>query len=173
MSKIFFTSDLHFYHKNIIKYEHRPFSSVEEMNKTLIKNWNNTVSNEDSVYILGDFCFGNYEEAYQIAKQLNGKKYMILGNHDKCIKVMPTPMKQEIFEWVKDYHMLKHEGMKLVLFHFPVQVWDCQHYGSIHLYGHIHSNSHELIAKIPNSYNVGIDVNNYKPIEFNEILSKL
>ena len=175
MSKVFFTSDTHFSHNNIIKYENRPFKDKDDMNKKLIENWNNTISKDDEVYVLGDFCFGTPDEVYNIAKQLNGKIHIILGNHDKGIKQMNRDKQKEVFEWVKDYYVLKHNKIKFVLFHYPIQVWDCRHHGVVHLYGHIHSNlgNHSMEYDIKNSYNVGVDVNNFKPIELNEILKKI
>lgn len=82
MSNIWFISDTHFGHKNILEYEKeaRPFKTVEEMNETIIERWNNVVRDEDTVYHLGDFCFskGNI----RLAGRLNGKKRLIMGNHD-------------------------------------------------------------------------------------------
>ena len=81
---IYLTSDLHFGHKNIIKLTNRPFSDVHEMNETLIKNWNNTIKPQDTIYILGDLCFKmSLEESHKIIQRLNGKKVLIRGNHDK------------------------------------------------------------------------------------------
>lgn len=172
MSKVFFISDPHFYHANIIRFENRPFKNVQEMNDKLIENWNNTVSKEDQVYILGDFSFGTKEETLGILRKLNGQKFLIKGNHDYSIKDAEVA---RCFTWIKDYYMLKHNGLKIVLFHYPIQVWDCQHHGALHFYGHIHSNigSHRMEYEIKNSYNVGADVNNLAPIELNEILKKL
>lgn len=172
MGKIFFTSDLHFNHTNIIKYENRPFKNKEEMNKQLIANWNAKVGKDDEIYIMGDIAFGNPEEIVPILKQLNGKKYMIRGNHDSALRY---PEVRDCFEWVKDYYVLKHNKLVFVLFHYPIQVWDRQHHGSIHIYGHIHSNigDHKMEHDIPNSYNAGTDVNGLAPIELNEVLIKL
>ena len=87
------------------------------------------------------------------------------------------PVNDEIGEDIRSLAKeLKDNNIKFVLFHFPIQVWDCQHHGAIHLYGHVHSNkntSHPMEYEIKNSYNVGADVNNYTPIELSEILSKL
>lgn len=74
---IYFISDTHFYHKSIIPYCHRPFPSVDEMNEKLIQNWNNTVSKDDKVYFLGDFCFGSANETRDILNRLNGFKVII------------------------------------------------------------------------------------------------
>lgn len=85
----FFTSDLHFFHNNIIQFCNRPFDSVEDMNWKLIKNWNDVVQWNDHVWVLGDFSFGTVAETENILIQLNGIKHLIIGNHDrkgKCEK---------------------------------------------------------------------------------------
>lgn len=168
MEKVFFTSDLHFGHKNILKYEDRPFSSIEEMDQKMIENWNKKVGSNDEIYILGDLAFGNKKYVKNLLEKLNGKKYMIRGNHDRYID------KEEIsneFQWVKDYYLLNHSsGIKLVLFHYPICSCAFMQYGSIHLFGHIHKDN---IVMNKNAYNVGADVNNYEPIELKDILEKL
>ena len=172
MSKIFVTSDTHFYHNNILKYENRPFKDINDMNNKMIESWNETVSSKDEVYILGDFSFGNEEETIKLLNKLNGKKYLIKGNHDYVVKNKDV---RDKFEWIKDYFVLKHNKMKFVMFHYPIQVWDCRHHGAIHLYGHIHSNlgNHSMEYDIPNSYNVGVDVNGFKPVLIEDIIEKL
>lgn len=173
MSKVFFTSDNHFLHKNIIKYENRPFKDSDDMTQQMIKKWNEKVSKGDRVYILGDFCFGTQEEIYKLATMLNGEKFLILGNHDHKAKQL-TLAQRRCFGWIKDYYMLKHDGLKIALMHYPMQVWDCKHHGALHFHGHIHSNTnHEMEYYIPNTYNVGVDVNDFAPIELSEILEKL
>jgi calcineurin-like phosphoesterase family protein len=89
-SGVFFTSDTHFNHTNIIRYCQRPFNDVAEMNETLIGNWNQTVGNEDIVFHLGDFCIGSAAEWSQILDRLNGKIYLILGKHDYRQWTMPN-----------------------------------------------------------------------------------
>ena len=79
-------SDTHFNHLNIIKYCNRPFETVEEMNEFIIQKWNNTISNDDTVYFLGDFCLGNREKVIELGHRLNGHKILILGNHDRVTK---------------------------------------------------------------------------------------
>jgi calcineurin-like phosphoesterase family protein len=171
---IYVTSDNHFCHKNIIKYENRPFSDINEMTEIMIKLWNKTVSNTDSIYILGDFAFADGFTVNQILKRLNGKKYLIRGNHDYSF-LNDKNFDKPNFEWIKDYYVLEYNKLKFVLFHYPIQTWNCQHYGAIHLYGHIHSNkgNHPMKYEIPNSYNVGVDVNGYKPILLDDIAKKL
>ena len=81
---IYFTADTHFSHTNIIKYCDRPFSSAEEMDEVLIKNWNDTVTKNDTVYVLGDFCFKSKGRWREILLRLKYKQiFFIKGNHDK------------------------------------------------------------------------------------------
>ena len=81
-NKVFFTSDTHFYHGNIIRFCNRPFKDVDMMNETIISNWNNTIGQDDIVFHLGDFCLGGSAEWTKILDRLNGKIYLIMGNHD-------------------------------------------------------------------------------------------
>jgi len=152
----------------MIEYENRPFSDVESMNQGLINNWNNKVKENDEIYVLGDLMFGNGILANEILKQLKGTKYLILGNHDYFVK--NKTFNQNLFKWIKDYHVIKENGNKIILFHYPIQRWDCCHHGSYHLYGHIHSN--ELRYPMKNAYNVGVDVNDYEPKTLEELINK-
>ena len=136
---IFFTSDLHFGHTNIIRHCDRPFTSADEMDAALIKNWNATVGPKDEVYILGDLTMRKAAEAHRYLTQLNGRKYLICGNHDLFMKGFDPYMSD--FEWVKDYHVLHAEGKRLILFHFPILEWYQIHRGAIHLYGHVHAHA--------------------------------
>ena len=157
---IYFTADLHFGHANVIKHCNRPYASAEEMDAELIRNWNATVKPKDEIYILGDFTMRPAAEAHRYLAQLNGSKYFIRGNHDKFLKGFETY--EHDFKWVKDYHVLKHDGYRLVLFHFPILEWDQYYRGAIHLYGHVHnsSTSARLLASLAGpAFNVGVDVN--------------
>lgn len=78
--KKYVISDLHFNHKKILEYCGRPFKTVEEMNQTIINNWNDIINEDDVVYVLGDFCFGNKEMLKEITSQLKGRKILVLGN---------------------------------------------------------------------------------------------
>lgn len=166
-SKIYLIADPHFNHKNIIKYCNRPFSSVDEMNQVLIKNWNNTVKKEDRIFVLGDFCLSGKDKIIEIGKQLNGRKTLILGNHDSAsIKTYY----EAGFEMVSKYPIFL-EGF--LLSHEPIP--DCRF---INIHGHIHNKSIEEIDylyldKMPELkelyYNVGVDINNFRPVSFKDI----
>ncbi len=164
----YYIADTHFNHSNIIQYCNRPFNNVEEMNEELIKRWNNKVTNKDEVFILGDFIFANkWEEVDKILNRLNGKKYLIKGNHDHYLKDK-SGNPEFRFEYVRDISEHKDEGHTVILCHYPMLSWNKSFHGSILLYGHIHNNP--LPYTPPNSYNVGVDVNDFEPKTLKEIM---
>ena len=149
MSKTFFISDTHFWHKNVISFERRPYETVEEMNEKMIENWNNTVSDDDVVYHLGDFGIGNIDKSIEILKRLNGKILLIKGNHDhtKNIKKM-TPY---LDEYLNAGHYLKSHKYQFYLSHFPMQIGNRPRIFNLH--GHIHSHPSTELTQ----FNVGVD----------------
>lgn len=174
----FFTSDLHFGHKNIIKYDNRPFSNITDMDTTIIKNWNNKVQATDSVYILGDISWYNATKTADIINQLNGHKILIIGNHETKL----SPIVKACFDSIKSYAEIHEDGKTLILSHYPIHFYNHQFHGAIMLYGHVHnSESEQLVQRfkikavqcnIPcNMYNVGIMHWNYEPVTLNEILN--
>ena len=170
---IYFTSDLHFGHKNILQFQkNRKFESIEEMDKTLIKNWNNKVKDNDEIYILGDFTLKKDEEYISnILNQLNGKKYLIKGNHDYWVKKESLVNK---FEWIKEYYELKYNKEKFILCHYPFEEWNgSRNNSSYHLHGHLHStDTYNQITKAIKfkKYDVGIDANNFSPVSIDDIV---
>jgi calcineurin-like phosphoesterase family protein len=174
---IYFTADNHFCHGNIIGSCGRPFKNVEEMNRVMIEKWNSYVTDIDDIYILGDFLYkGNGRDANDILSKLKGKKYLIKGNHEKYLD--DPKFNDKAFQWVKDYHVLKLEGGRMiVLFHFPILSWAGSHHGSIHLYGHVHNSGiqhpeygEKLKLLGSNAFNVGVDVNDFYPVSIKQIL---
>lgn len=169
MPNIFFGSDFHFYHLNIIKLAGRPFDSVEEMNEALISGWNSVVRPNDTIYCLGDFAFRapDKESVTAIFNRLNGKKHLIFGNHEHDAMHLPWDTAQQYLE-------LKDNGERIVLFHYPIQDWNGKWHGSIHLHGHIHStpidSKYELI---PNRLDVGVDNIGVVPISLEEVVERL
>jgi len=173
---IYFTADTHFYHDRVIKFSHRPFENLIEMHERLIKNWNDTVKHKDTIYIIGDFCFGNIHEIKKIRSILNGKIILIMGNHDRRNRIERV---KHIFTEVCDYKEINYYKKRFILFHYPIMEWSGYFRKSIHLYGHVHnSDSSKLVDKIyknngiKNAFNVGVDVNNFKPVSIEEIISK-
>jgi calcineurin-like phosphoesterase family protein len=173
---IYFTADPHFNHSNIIKLNGRPFANIEQMNTKIILNWNSCVNYDDEIYILGDFMFnGSGTEANSFLNRLNGKKYLIRGNHDDKFLEDET-FDETHFEWIKDYHVLWHNKIKIVMFHYPILEWDGYFGDSIHLHGHVHNcskhNEQKERMKIlgKKAINVGVDVNNFCPISIENIM---
>lgn len=163
---IYFTSDTHVFHKNILQHQAdtRPFNSIEEMNATIVDNWNSTVNKGDDVYHLGDLAFrGKREEIFNLIYNLNGRIHLVRGNHDHF---KPYELKL-LFTTVQDYKVVRYNKQRIVCMHYPLEEWDKCHYGDIHLHGHCHGN---LKRKLPNRFDIGWDVHQrLVPIE--EVLS--
>jgi calcineurin-like phosphoesterase family protein len=171
---IYFTSDTHFGHYNILIYEQRTskmnIQSVEEHDAKLIENWNNTVGKNDLVYILGDFSFHKADGTISILKALNGDKILIRGNHDNFIS--QKRFDKTLFKAIYDYTEINYGGQEICLMHYPIQSFkhmDRPVKPAVLLFGHIHS-APRIMPK--HSYNVGVDVNNYKPIHINDAIGR-
>lgn len=139
--KTFITSDTHFGHKNIIKFcpnTRGHFLDTNHMELEMIRMWNEIVSQDDIVYMLGDVAFMQPAEAVGVLNRLNGFKILIEGNHDK--KLLRHPGFHSCFREVHKYLTIDYNGIRVVMFHFPILEWDQMHYGSVHFYGHVHQN---------------------------------
>jgi len=172
---IYFTADTHFNHSFIIKSCARPFANITQMNNALIDNWNSCVKDDDDIYILGDLAFEEDGTVINnLVERLNGKKYLIKGNHDEFIDNKDFVTTN--FVWIKDYYVLNYAKRKIVLFHYPIFEWECYYSDGIHLYGHVHNcwNNKDEQARLKllgkRAINVGVDVNNYHPISIERIL---
>lgn len=139
MTKTLYTSDLHFHHRNIVKYTNRGVDTTQENHdKWLIDIWNSQVNKGDLVWHLGDFSFSrNVMDIEKILHRLNGIKHFIKGNHDDR-KVLDMLKKNNSISWLGDYKETKIAGNSTVLFHFAIANWHKQHHGSFHLHGHSH-----------------------------------
>lgn len=172
--RVFFTSDTHFNHSNIIYLCRRPFSSVDEMNGTLIKNWNSVVKPDDIVFHLGDFALGDSTVWNSLLDKLQGHIYLICGNHDH--KILDSSNISKRFEAVADQMMIDVDGQKILLNHYPFLTYSTSRQTVWQLFGHVHSNpytssddSSKLQYLWPIQYDVGVDNNNYSPISFNQL----
>lgn len=179
---IWFTSDLHFNHANIIKFCNRPWKTTEEMDEALISNWNSVVKPNDLIFDLGDFAFADRDKWIELLKQLNGKHYLILGNHD--ITKWPGNKVLPLFERVEHQLTLKIDGRKVYLNHYPFLCYGGTYRDSTsivyQLFGHVHSgpncsglDSDRLINLFPYQYDVGVDNNNYTPISWEQVKDKI
>ncbi len=174
---IWFTSDTHFGHANIIRYCDRPYSSLSEMDEALVAKWNQVVRPNDIVYHLGDFTLGKQEQAAAHFAHINGRISVIPGGHDKG--------------WVSKGEYISKSGhpvvilpplvtiklpvpgvepsQMIVLCHYAMRVWDRSHYGSWHLYGHSHCNLPQHLK----SLDVGIDCWNYFPVSLEQVAAQI
>lgn len=174
---IYYTSDLHLGNNNIIAYENRPYKTVAEMNADLIYKWNAKVGRNDEVYVLGDFCFKGATRAIEYLENLNGHIHLLRGNHDYFM----SQKSFEMWKWNSDkgdevrleghYAYIDDNGREVVLCHYPILYWENMEKGSIHLYGHVHT-YRDCSLMAPNSYNVGVDANNYMPVTLDELIKK-
>jgi calcineurin-like phosphoesterase family protein len=180
---IYFTSDLHFGHKNVISFDNRPFENIEKMDETIITNWNKTVNKNDTVYILGDISFYNkIEQVVEKLQQLKGNKILIKGNHDN--EYYKKEIFKDCFIDIKDYYEFKYNHKYFILSHYPMMFYNHQHSNGIMCYAHVHNSQEEDYIKkfildlknndIPcNMFNVGIMNTEYKPISIDEIIKKM
>lgn len=130
----YYIADMHFGHSNVLRLDSRPFADVDEMNEQLIKNWNSVVTDNDTVYVIGD-AFWKYEEnSIAIMERLKGYKRLIKGNHDRVHGRL-----QKYWESIEDYAEIHDEGRLLILCHYPIPFYKNHHYGAIMLYGHLHA----------------------------------
>lgn len=169
---IWVTSDLHFNHINILKYEpeSRPFDSVEEMNEELIARWNLVVKPTDTVYVLGDFTMGRIEDARACIERLHGKIILIRGNHDTKARL---EMYKELGIEVHDIFYLPYKGRWFIMCHFPIASEEFikmviqDNSEVVNLYGHVHHNAEK--GYVNGTYHVGVDTNNLMPVSLQQI----
>ncbi len=159
MSRIFFIADTHFAEDNIRRYENRPFENITQMDEELIRNWNKVVSEDDVVYVLGDFGANKNQE--EVLKQLNGTKYLVKGNHDIYSNAY---YRDAGFTEVYDKPVIL-DGF-WILSHEPLYVNSNMPYANI--FGHVHgSPQYQTFSK--QHYCVSVERIDFKPIAFEEI----
>ena len=179
---IWFVSDTHFSHVNILKPDYADrarrmgWADPQEMNEGLIKNWNSRVQPNDEVYHLGDFFMGQSIHWEAILKRLNGRIHLIMGNHDK--KFVKKEFVRDRMIWIKDYYELKVQDSSaangksqlLVLCHYPLYSWNHSGRGAIMCHGHSHSNI-DFVNKTTTRIDVGVDAENwnYFPVSYAEL----
>lgn len=166
----FYTADTHFGHENILKLCNRPFATIEEMNEALIEKWNAKVSGADTVYIVGDMFFRCADPA-AVLNRLKGKKILIIGNHDSSW--MDKVDLSQYFVDVADLKVITNGRYAITLCHYPLLTWKHQQ-KSYMIHGHIHGDTSDdffpLICARERVLNAGMDVNDFVPVTFEELL---
>lgn len=190
---IFFTSDMHFGHSNVIRFCNRPFVNTKEMDRKLIENWNKVVKENDIVFSLGDLEWFPSKSTYMKRfKRLNGFIYFICGNHDDYTVVNEAIKKYNLEDkvhlcqdivclYLEAEHLhLPRKINEIIMCHYPLWTWSHSDSQTIHLYGHVHSeNWRECqefnipIAHRKNCLDVGSDAHNYTPIDINRVFFEI
>ena len=179
--KLFFTSDTHFGHTNIIKYCDRPFKDQYEMNQQLVDNWNSVVPEDGIVFHLGDFALGlDTKSTQHVINSLNGKIHLIIGNHEKC--ALAKEYIVSLWESVNDVTEIEVEDdeitygkQHIIMCHYPMITWNASHRGSWQLFGHVHGGlSNKGVIQHPTaSMDVGVDCHNYFPISYQQVKEQI
>ena len=187
-SKIFFTSDSHFFHDNIIKFCNRPFNNVEEMNQIMVDNWNNKVPHDGLVFHLGDFAWGGYNKFKEVREKLNGEIILIKGNHDEKNGPNSREAELSIFKGVLRQAKLLIENRQIYVNHVPFLCYGgtyrdknaivYQLFGHVHISNHLKRNNGKDFERcvnnlFPTQYDVGVDFNEFAPISWHEVNVKI
>lgn len=167
VTMIYYTADLHFASVDIIDKAGRPFSTTEEMDETLIRNWNAVVSADDTVYLVGDI--GNHALPFPEAQlaQLRGHKHLIRGNHDTCIENQEHLL--DYFETVTDFLEIDDGAVHITLCHYPLVY--IQNGYMIH--GHLHNakkKAYRILTQLPRNLNAGVDINDFYPVTLEQLI---
>lgn len=192
--KIWFTSDCHFGHRNILNFCERPFENTKEMEKAIIENWNRVVKPNEKVFCLGDFSwFHSRHEIKKIVNRLNGEIYMILGNHDKkeafelcdaeklyiCSDITYLYLRPETND---SDNRFETNCYTVVLSHFPQLCYSqSEKSNTYNFFGHIHSRKDQPMIEFgepikllkQRQYDIGMDRHDYTPINFFDVLKEI
>lgn len=161
--KVFFTSDTHYGHANIIKYCNRPYVSPVEMDADLIAKHNAKVPEDGLLFHMGDYSLSGLNNARAVRRQLNGEVILIKGNHEKDALALG----KEAFTNIYDVALISIEGQRIWLSHYAHRVWPASHQGSWHLYGHTHNTLPDLADSL--SIDCGVDAHKFEPLSFYEL----
>ena len=174
---IYYISDIHFRDQKIFDKCFRPFQSLDEMESEIIRKWNNKVSDDDLVYILGDISKDDDTSSLEIFKKLKGQKHLIVGNHDHLI--IEEIQKSNIFDTIKFIDLIIDNNRKVCICHYPIMDWMEFDRDGILVYGHVHNKTekngyaYRLMKEYYRdlkAYNCGVDVNNFEPKSLDELI---
>lgn len=196
---IWFSSDFHLYHNNVVNHDNRPFRNelgepdVDTMHETLIENWNRVVGKNDIVFYLGDLCFANVKRAIPIVSRLNGTIHFVMGNHDEYEDIVKIGRFSSINDYIdlnikgipnlnktkrdKKGNVIEFADIHFCLMHYPIHSWNRKHHGSVMVHGHCHGNLHHdeddnYYENGKKAIDVGCNINDYTPVSYKEIIEK-
>lgn len=173
MANIWFTSDLHFGHDREFVWEARGFENIEAMNAAIVERFNSKVQPEDTVYILGDLMLGDNVAGEECLSKLNGKKIIILGNHDTNTRIKIYAKYAEEITYVK---VIKYKKKNIYLSHYPTltgnmddEPWHCV----LNLHGHTHQVDNFTAGHENYMFHVGVDSHNCYPVHIDDVLAAI
>lgn len=175
---IYYISDTHLGDLKVFNKCHRPFANLEEMHSVIIDKWNNKVGNNDKVYVLGDLVDEDKPELLKVFKKLNGKKHLIVGNHDT--KNLCFIKESNIFDSIDFIKLIEDLNHKVCLCHYPLMDWMEFNRNGLHIYGHIHNKTNAngiAYAQIKEYYkdkaafNASVDVCDFEPKTLMELMT--
>lgn len=158
---VFFTSDLHLGHKNVIEFCRPEFKNIDHHNEAIVERWNDTVHKRDKVFVLGDVAWG--KESLALLGEMAGTKELIIGNHDQ-------QRTEEYLKYFTKVHGLRRYK-EFVLSHCPVHPTEMMYRWKYNLHGHIHMKEKDI--KDPRYFNVGVDFHAYGPVSLEEVRRKI
>ena len=178
MGEIYVTSDLHFWHNKDFLWKPRGFSNVEEMNVQQILNWNKVVNYDDTVYLLGDIMLGDVDKGIRCLEQLNGKIFIIRGNHDTDNKIQRYVNVDPRIQYLGYATPLKYEGYHFYLTHYPTLMGNYDEDKPlkkqiINLCGHSHTIDPFYHWELGKIFHTEMDTNNCYPWRLDEIINKI
>ncbi len=161
---IFFTGDTHFGDRRVLRFDHRPFRTLDEHDEALVAHWNEVVSADDEVWHLGDFALGPpRSRVHGMLDALNGRKHLVVGNNDG-LHTLQAP------GWASLQHYVEMvvDERRLVLCHYPFRTWNGIGQGAINIHGH----SHGRLTPTTRQYDVGVDVWDFRPVPLATVLAR-
>lgn len=164
-NQVFFTADTHFGHNPISSMAKRPFTDLKDMEESLIKNWNDKVSEDDCTFVIGDmFVTSKLLHIVEVVNRLNGQIYLVPGSHDRYLGQIEKATRGKL-KPTEQIVVLNMGPEILVLCHCALRIWPMSHYGSYLAYAHTHG---RLLPQ-GKSWDVGMDVNNFYPLSWPEL----
>lgn len=184
---VWFSSDWHFFHKNVIKFDDRPFRDdkgepdLHAMHEEIITKWNSRVKPNDTAFFVGDLTWASVEQTNPLIKRLNGKIHFVMGNHDRYQDILSYKRFLTVYDRVelKLFTGDKKKIHEFVIDHFPIYSWNKIRYGAIMVHGHEHHNLHHFDDTKFNYYegrkaiDVGCNGHNYYPLSHKEIIERM
>lgn len=170
---VWFTSDTHYGHNNILRYCDRPFETIDAHDEALLNNAWETVGEGGVLVHLGDVVFGRVEKARAVTSRLpGGLKILVAGNHD-YEQTLEAPDWDMVVPYLELKLQLEGREVLLVLSHYPFEIWNKSHHGALHLHGHSHGSLPALLKEAGGRLDVGVDAWDFRPIQLSDIEKRL